>query len=136
VLVLLAALPYLVAIVVNWMIVSQSFRPGGESEPGIRNALLLAPVAIGGLTPLVLLARKGVSNSDKGLLALAAVLAVAFCVIILVALGDTARALKLQDKVTIGGMVIRWLRGWQLILACGSALLIFGGVASIVVAGD
>jgi hypothetical protein len=135
-LMLLAGLPYIVAIAVNWLIVGQSFRAGGDPQPGIRNALLLAPVAIGGLTPIALLARKGVSGADRGLLALVALLAVAFSIISLVALGDTRRALKLQKQVGFGGMTIRWLRGWQLMLALGSLLLGLGAAANIIVAGD
>jgi hypothetical protein len=137
-LVLLAGLPYLVAIIANWLTVGQIFRPGESSQPqpGVWSAFRLAPIAIGGLTPIALLARKGVSSSDRGLLALAAVLAVAFSVIALVAFADTNRALRLQRPVRISGHSWSWLLGWRLILILGSLLLGFAAVSNIIVAGN
>jgi hypothetical protein len=137
-LVLLAALPYAVATAANWLIVGQAFRTGdgGEAEPGIRNALLLAPVAIGGLTPMALVARRNVSGSDRALLSLAAILAVAFTVLLTLALSDTDRALSLQKEVAFGRVRLSRIERWQVVLVIGSVLLLFGAVANIIVAGD
>lgn len=137
-LVLLAAVPYAVAILANWLIVSQIFRPGevSEAQPGMWTAFLLTPVAIGGLTPIALAARKGVSSSDRDLLALAAVLAFAFTVVALVAFSDSGRALRLQRPVSLRGMSVSWLPGWRLVLILGSVLLAFGAITNIIVAGN
>jgi hypothetical protein len=137
-LVLLAGLPYAVAILANWLIVSQIFRPGEtrQAQPGTWTAFLLVPVAIGGLTPVALLARKGVSSPDRQLLALSAVLAFAFTVVALLAFSDTERALRLQRPVSLRGMSLSWLLGWRLVLIIGSGLLAFGAITNVIVAGN
>jgi NO-binding membrane sensor protein with MHYT domain len=137
-LVLLAAIPYAVAIVSNWLTVGQTFKPGTSRgvEPGSWSTALLVPVAIGGLTPIALAARKGVSSYDRGLLGLSVALSIAFAVVTMVTLADPDRALKLQNDVTIGRMNLPWLPRWRLVLIIGSLLLVFGAVTNVIVAGN
>jgi hypothetical protein len=133
--VLLGALPFAAAIIANWMIVSDAFRLGaGESTEVVSyGGVLLAPVAIGGLTPIALAAHKGVSGSDQQLLWLATALVLVFCGLAQVALSDGRRAQRLQHGLSLGPVTLEWLPGWRLVLLLGSALLVFAAVISVVV---
>jgi hypothetical protein len=135
--VLLAALPYAAAIIVNWLIVSDAFRPGADdsTEAASYGGVLLAPVAIGGLTPVALAAHKGVSSADQQLLWLATALALLFCGIAQVALSGGQRARRLQHSLSLGPVNLDWLPGWRLVLLLGSALLVFAAIISVIVDG-
>jgi hypothetical protein len=135
--VLLAVLPYAAAIAANWLIVSDAFRPGADesSEAASYGGVLLAPVAIGGLTPVALAAHKGVSSTDRQLLWLSAALALFFCGVTQVALSGGQRAHRLQHGLSLGPVNLDWLPGWRLVLLLGSSLLVFAAVISVIVDG-
>jgi hypothetical protein len=132
--VLLAALPYVGTIALYWLTTGDLFRDAKGVVPSNWNWRLVAPVMIGGLTPVALAAKSGLNNSDRGLLLTATGLAILFTLIGMGVLRDGRRFFGLQMPVSIGTRKFNRIPRWRVVLIAGSVLLCYGAVINVIVA--
>jgi hypothetical protein len=132
--VLLATLPYIGAIAMYWLTTGDLFRDARGVVPSNWNWRLVAPVMIGGLTPLALAAKGGVDRADRGLLLTATGLAILFTLIGMGVLRDGKRFFGLQTSLTIGTRKLSRVPRWRVILIVGTILLCYGGTVNVIVA--
>ncbi len=132
--VLLAALPYVGTIALYWLTTSDLFRDAKGIVPSNWNWRLVAPVMVGGLTPLALASRSGVDSSERGLLLTATGLAILFTLIGMGVLRDGKRFFGLQTLLTVGGKKFSRVPRWRVVLIVGTLILCYGAVINVIVA--
>jgi hypothetical protein len=131
--VLLATLPYIVAVATYSATAHQLFRGRPQAPPSNWAWLLVAPVAIGGLTPLSLASKANLESSGRALLLSAAALAALFVVLVLNFLRSDRRFWWLERIVSVGNREIRSLRWRHVFVGLGSAILVYGAAVNIIV---
>jgi len=132
---LLAALPYVATIALYWLTTNDLIRDAEGEIPSNWNWRLVVPVLVGGLTPLALAASDSVTPANRTLLLSATALAILFTVLFMAALRDGSGFFKLQRPISIGSLNLARFPRWRLILVVGTAILCYGAVANVVVAG-
>jgi hypothetical protein len=132
--VLLALLPYGGTIALYWLTSADLFREGRGAAPSNWNWRLVAPIVVGGLTPLALAARSDVGGSDRGWLLSATGVAILFALICMTLLRNDERFFGLQLEVVIKRKKIGRLPRWRVLVAGGTLLLCYGAAVNVVAA--
>lgn len=132
-LVLLAALPYAGAIAMYWLTASNLFKEANGVVPGNWNWRLVAPVMVGGLTPLALAPRDGLTSTERGLLLSGTALAIVYTLVCMTVLRDGKKFFRVQIPVTSRGK--SRLSRWRVMLLVGTAVLCWGAAANVIVVG-
>ena len=132
---LLALVPYLVAIILYWQAASDLFADAKTRAPGNWSWRLLSPVLLGGLTPLALAAREDISSGQRVLLLTVSVFAIVYTILGMSFLRGGQRFFNIQTSVAIAGHKFSFLLRWHLIVFLGSVILAYGSVATVIVAG-
>jgi hypothetical protein len=130
---LLAALPYAGAIAMYWLTVTNVFKEAKGTVPDNWNWRLVAPVMVGGLTPLALAPRDGLDSTERGLLLSVTALAIFFTLICMTVLRDDKKFFRMQIPVTVLDRSL--LPRWRTMLLLGTLVLCWGAVVNVVVAG-
>jgi len=133
--VLLAALPYVATIALYWLTTSGLIKDAEGEAPSNWNWRLVAPVLVGGLTPLALAASDSVTGSNRTFLLSTTALAILFTVLLMAALQVGSGFFKLQRPISIGSLNLTRFPRWRLILVVGTAILCYGAVTNVIVAG-
>lgn len=132
---LLALIPYIVAIILYWQTAFDLFADAKTRAPGSWNWRLLSPVLLGGLTPLALAARDEIRTGQRVLLLTVTALALVYTIVGMTFLRGGERFFDIQTPVALAGHQFKFLLRWRLIVIFGSAILAYGSVATVIVAG-
>jgi hypothetical protein len=131
---LLATFPYIGAIALYWQASSNLFRGAKGEPPSNWSWLLVAPVILGGLTPLALAGRSDLTGSERALLLTATALAILFALVYMGMLRDGQKFFHLQVPLTVRGRTFDRVPRWYLLIFLGSAVLCYGAVVNLMVA--
>jgi hypothetical protein len=135
-LLLLAALPYIGALVVYWVNSDALFRDAGASAPSNWNWRLVTPVMVGGLTPLALAAKSGLPDGERWLLLSATGLAILYALVSMGTLRDSKKFFRLQLPIGMGNHTFHKWPKWRVLLLVGSLVFIYAATVNMVVAVD
>jgi hypothetical protein len=132
---LLALVPYIVAIILYWQTASDLFADAKDRAPGSWSWRLLSPVLLGGLIPLALAARNEISAGQRVLLLTVTAAALVYTILGMAFLRGGERFFGIQTPVALSGHQFNFLVPWRLIVFFGSVILAYGATATVVVAG-
>jgi hypothetical protein len=131
--VLLGLAPYAVAIVVYCVNTADIFGGSRPGAPSNWNWRLVAPVVVGGLTPLGLASSTEIAGSERGLLLSGTAAAVVFGVLTLSVLRSDRAYFRVQLPVTVGQQALRWLPWRHVIVGVGIVILAYCATTNLVV---
>lgn len=132
--VLLAPLPYVGAIMMYWFTSSNLFNEPREVAPSNWNWRFIAPVMVGGLTPLALAAKNGLDPTQRGALLSATAAAIIYTLVGMGRLQNQRKFFRLQLELSEGNAKNPRALRWRIWVAVGTAVLIYGAAVNIIVA--
>lgn len=134
-LLLLAALPYIGAVVVYWLNTANLFRDAEVMAPSNWNWRLVAPVMVGGLTPLALAAKTGLMDEERWLLLSATGVAILYTLVSMGVLRGERKFFRLQIAIGFGDKKFRNWPRWRPVALMGSLVLVYAATVNMIVAG-
>jgi hypothetical protein len=132
--VLLAPLPYVGAIVMYWFTSASLFRDAEGVAPSNWNWRLVAPVMVGGLTPLALAAKSGLDGVQRGALLSATAAAIVFTLVGMGLLRDDKKFFRLQLALSEGDAKNPRALKWRILVIAGTLVLVYGAIVNVLVA--
>ena len=132
--VLLAPLPYVGAIVMYWFTSASLFRDAEGAVPSNWSWRLIAPVMVGGLTPLALAAKNGLDGVQRGALLTATAAAIVFTLVGMGLLRDDRKFFRLQLALSEGNAKNPRALKWKILVMVGTLVLLYGAIVNILVA--
>lgn len=132
---LLAALPYVAAIALYWLTTGDAVGDAEGEAPSNWKWRFVGPVMVGGLTPLALAATNGISGASRTLLLLTTAMAILFTVLIMAAVKES-HFFRLLRPLSIGAVNFSRFPRWRIIVVVGTAVLCYGAVVNVIVAGN
>jgi hypothetical protein len=131
---LLALIPYAVAIVFYGLDTTDLFREAHGKIPTNALLRLTVPVVIGGLMPLALASKNtGLSGADRGILASATAFAMVYGLIASAAIRSPTAFLALYHRFRVGGYTAKRLRGRRVLIATGVLVICYGAGVNIAI---
>jgi len=135
--VLLALIPYVASVIMYAVASTELFREhSGLDAPSNWNWRFVAPVTLGGLTPLSLAARHGIDSGDRFMLLTEPAVAILYTIIAMSTLRDVDKFNALLKPVGTARVKYAKLPLWRIVWMAGALIILYGAVINVVVAGS
>ena len=131
--VLLAPLPYLGAILMYWFTSAGLFRDAEGAPPSNWSWRFVAPVMVGGLTPLALAAKNGLDAVQRAALLSATAAAIVFTIVAMGLLREQ-KFFRVQLKISDGDGKNPRLEWRHLFVGAGTLILVYAALMNVLVA--